>query len=172
MTNNQYKFHIVDKGIIIAKLKDLNISLSCPITNLYTYFDPPKKIEGTFASLRIIESKSKNYIDMKTRDEFQKWQRVKSSIDKPEEVKAILKEIGCKTSGIFYKVRQSFENEYVHIDLDEIENVGNFLEVKFDDKVRDKIEALISSIGIDPNTHDTRSLMEIYLEKKNGTKNQ
>lgn len=164
-SKNQYKFLVTDKSAIIEKLKNTEIVLSSPVTNLYTYFDLPVRREGTFASLRIIESKDKNYIDMKTRDEFQKWKKFKSLIDKPEQVKTILKNIGCKTSGAFYKTRRSFENEYVHIDLDEIENIGTFLEIKFDDIDKGKVEALISSIGIDPATHDIRSLMEIYLEK-------
>lgn len=165
-TKNQYKFHIGDKNAIIEKLKNINIPLSSPTMNLYTYFELPKKSGGAFASLRVIESKDKNYIDMKTRDKFQKWEKFKSLVEKPEEVKTILKEIGCKTSGIFHKTRQSFENEHVRIDLDEIENVGTFLEVKFNDKDKEKVETLVLSIGIDPKTHDARSLMEIYLEKK------
>jgi len=166
-TNNQYKFNITNKDSLVEELENSNIFLSPEITNLYTYFELPQKREGTFASLRIIESKDKNYIDMKTRDEFKKWNIFKSSIEKPEQVKVILMELGCKISGTFYKVRRSFENEYIRIDLDEIENHGTFLEIKFNDKDKEKVEALILKIGIDPNEHDTRSLMEIYLEKNN-----
>lgn len=163
--NNQYKFRISEKEDIVKKLKKIDIPLSPPIANLYTYFELPGKKEDAFASLRLIESKDKNYIDMKTRDEFRKWKKYRSSIGKPEQIKSILERMGCRTAGVFHKTRRSFENEYIRIDLDEIEKIGTFLEIKFDDINKKKVESLILSIGIDPETCDNRSLMEIYLEK-------
>lgn len=70
---------------------------------------------------------------MKTRDEFRKWKKYRSSVEKPEQIKSILERLGCRTAGVFHKTRRTFENEYIRIDLDEIENIGTFLEIKFDD---------------------------------------
>ena len=160
----QYKFHIKNKNIFVAKLKAKNILLSDFVNHKYTYFESPKKENNIFIVLRIKESQDKKAIDIKIRNnENGQWGRFESKIDNSEQMKNILEKIGCKIIFIFHKTRQTFDNDFIRIDLDVIKELGTFLEVKFLADNKKKAEQFLIDLGVDLKEQDKRSIIEIYL---------
>lgn len=166
MEEFQYKFSIKEKNIILQKMDRLGVELSRETSYKYTYFKVPGIESGFSKILRIKESKKGSVVDLKIRNEVGAEAVFESGIKDAESIKKILKGIGCREMAVLEKNRRTFKNEYVRIDLDEINGLGIFLEVKFKEKEKKKAEAFISSLGLDVEKSDKRSLAEIYSSSK------
>ncbi|MCK5475759.1 MAG: CYTH domain-containing protein [Candidatus Pacebacteria bacterium] len=161
----QYKFKVEkDKTLNIAKLKNIKFGLT--VKHIYTYFEIPNKDSSSFTVLRIKTSGGKEKIDMKIRDNNSaKWQHFESDISDRKQMQSILEHINCKVIFTFHKNRQTWIGDFIRLDLDTTKELGTFLEVKFDLKDRSKVERFLQELDIDPEKHDKRSVIEIYLEK-------
>lgn len=162
----QYKYSIENRSSFIKKLESHKIKLTDPTSHSYTYFEQPIKDDSIFIVLRIKESEGKKAIDMKIRDNKSgHWEKFESKIEDSEQLKRILENLGCKEIFTFNKKRQTFINEFIRLDVDTTKELGTFLEVKFLANNKEKAEQFLSKLGIDVNSYDKRSVVEIYLSK-------
>ncbi len=58
-------------------------------------------------------------------------------------------------------------NDFIRLDVDTTEELGTFLEVKFKANDKERAENFLTDLGVDVNSNDKRSVIEIYLAKKN-----
>lgn len=161
----QYKFQ-VDRDTILDATKSKGVKFSSPSNHSYTYFNVPVSKGNSFATLRIKVSEDKRKIDMKVRNnQTNERNHFEIDIDNIEQAQSILEHIGCTPIFTFHKKRQTWIADFVRLDLDTTEELGTFLEVKFEPINKVKAENFLREIGIDPSTYDKRSVIEIYLER-------
>ena len=163
----QYKFHLENKNELLEKLQRAKIELTPPVSYMYTYFKPPRRIKSSFAVIRVKESEREKMIDMKIRNnKTEEWEHLESKVEDSQQIIKILEIIGCKAMVIFRKSRQTYLGRSFRLDLDVYKGLGAFLEIKFNLPNKEKTESFLQQIGIDPAKHDRRSIVEIYLLKQ------
>ncbi|MFA6511866.1 MAG: hypothetical protein WCV86_01930 [Patescibacteria group bacterium] len=162
----QYKFPIEDVVVLEQRLQDKGITLTDPVAHEYTYYELPKA-GGAFTVLRLKVSQGKAAVDMKIRNDANgEWQHFECAVDDAVQVDAILTNIGCKKIVTFHKTRRTNIGDVLRLDLDSTPEAGTFLEVKFSAEKQHEAEEQLRAVGIDPGTHDKRSVLEIYMMKK------
>lgn len=165
MRESQCKFLIKNAEKFAEIFKITGIEFSDPISYKYTYFQH-KGAKGDEKVIRIKESAAEKILDMKVRDNRGVKMILESEIGDVESIGNILKEMSCEVVAVFKKKRRIFENEFIKLNLDEIENLGTFLEVKFDENAKNKATDFLSVLGLDIKSGDERSLLEIYRSLK------
>ncbi len=160
----QYKFQVSNSFIDDAE--DKGIAFSLPVEHTYTYFEVLRDRNAPFMVLRLKESLGVQKLDMKIRtDKTGEWEHFESGVGNGQHIQAILERLGCKPIFTFHKHRSTWQNKIIRFDLDTTKELGTFLEVKFDLKVKANAEQFLRDLGVDPKSHDKRSVIEIYLEK-------
>ena len=79
-------------------------------------------------------------------------------------MKQIYSYLGCEPIVTFHKSRKTFQNELVRLDLDSIDELGIFLEVKFSMDKTKEVQKFLENFNIDINKADKRSNIDIYLK--------
>jgi len=166
MKEYQYKFPIDDKNAIFEKMKLASLDLSPEVPYKYTYFKLPEGTADSKKTLRIKESPKGSVVDFNVKGDFGDKKVMESEIKDPESMKNILIGVGCKAQVVFRKKRRTFKNEFIRIDLDEIDGLGTFLEVKFKEKGKKKTKEFLTSLGLDMEKGDKRSMIEIWKSPK------
>ena len=152
--------------MFLKNSSELNYEFSNPKEFVYSYMDVNPEFKNSFSSLRIIESADKSFLDVKVRNIRKIQQRhYKVRIFDPDLTKEIFAELGHSVIMTFHKKRQTFCLGAIRLDLDDITELGLFLEVKFKPDDKQKVEDIISSLGLKFTDMDSRSMMEIYLSK-------
>lgn len=100
--------------------------------------------------------------------------RIESSakLNNAEEITSILENLGFKTVAEITKTRQFFSLPTITISIDDVEDVGLFLElesiVKNNDEIdnaRENIFAMVKELGLDPAQSIRESYLELYLNR-------
>ncbi len=163
----QNKYKILDVKSFIKKAEQLELLFSDPVPYEYTYFkvdeDGKKK---AFRVLRIKLSDKKKSVDMKIRnDKTGEHSHLESGIDNPEEMKKIFLSLGYEPIVTFHKTRRTYKQGKMRMDIDDIKEIGAYLEVKFPAVDEKSILKLLSELGLTQEDIDRRSIVEIYLEE-------
>jgi adenylate cyclase, class 2 len=88
----------------------------------------------------------------------------------PEPVDAALQALGFEPAARVSKRRTSFLHQGYRIALDEVEGLGEFVEVEGSadaegrDRVREDVRRIVAALGLDPNAQIRRSYMELLAE--------
>lgn len=163
----QYKFSLNDGDAFAKELKEKDIDLIGPFKHSYTYFEPPLREKAAFMVLRLKESENERSLDLKIRDEKSlRWEKYESKIEDPQEIGKILESLGCHPIVTFKKTRKTYLNDFIRLDLDDIKDMGVFLEAKFKATDKVKAERFLGELGVNVAEHDKRSIIEIYLVRK------
>jgi adenylate cyclase class IV len=163
----QYKFPLKSKADFLEKAQTHGIAFSAPIRSEYTYFQIPHAESGGHITLRMKKSDS-NAVDLKVkRDGGHEYEYFESEISDPQAMESILSHSGIKPLVTFHKTRQTFKNEFVRIDLDDLKELGPMAEVKFEPGAEERVQQFLTNLGIDVSDADHRSNVEIYMDNFN-----
>ena len=161
----QFKFLIKDKKEFKKNIKSKGIEFGEESIHLYTYFKMPKAFDLN-ATLRIKKSKEKISTDLKIKEnrsgEYDHFESVVGDID---QMTQIYSHLGYELIVTFHKIRKTFQNEFIRLDLDSVEELGTFLEVKFSMDKIEEVKKFLEDLGINIDEADKRSNIDIYLEK-------
>jgi len=97
--------------------------------------------------------------EMKIREEIE--------IPTEPEIIEILRSLGFKDTAVVRKRRKIFRLKNLIVNLDRVENLGNFIEIESRDyRDRDKLFELLEELGIDREKSTTKSYVELLEEKR------
>jgi adenylate cyclase class IV len=171
----QYKFGIENKKDLIEKLYEKGIEMTGPTQHAYTYFRDYKDNQDKFIRIKQNLSLSKYSLDMKIRNKGSSVRdRYETNIDSPKQMEIILLGAGCQKIVTFEKDRHTYIGDYVRFDIDDLsyrtetdnglKKLGIFLEVKFLEPNKQKVEELLRDVSVDVNNFDKRSIVEVYAD--------
>lgn len=162
----QNKYKILDVKSFTKKAEHLGILFSDPIPYEYTYFKVDEAGQKkSFRVLRIKLSDKKKSVDMKIRnDKTGEHSHFESGIDNPKEMKEIFLSLGYEPIVTFHKTRRTYKKDKLRMDIDDIKEIGAYLEVKFPAIEEESTLKLLSELGLKKEDINRRSIVEIYLE--------
>jgi predicted adenylyl cyclase CyaB len=141
------------------------------------YFDPPF---GNFVKsgevLRIRKTSRKNTLTYKKKRSDEKARiRIEheAKVESGDEVAEILEDLGFIQIAKIRKEREIYNAGDCEVELDMVENLGNFVEVEIlipeDEDItkgKEKIFELLKRIGIPEENIEEKPYLELYLDKK------
>ena len=159
MSTTQLNFLV--QPSIEAFLSSKGISFSEPSTHEYTYFKT-----NSNSTLRIKVSKDDVSTDMKIKtDDSGTYTHLETDIKDAEALKKIYINLGYKPIVTFHKTRKTFKNDIIRLDLDNVKELGTFLEVKFSKDNLDQVKTFLNNINLKIEDADRRSNIDIYQER-------
>ncbi|NCN65330.1 MAG: class IV adenylate cyclase [Candidatus Altiarchaeum hamiconexum] len=132
------------------------------------YFNHPcRDFAETDEALRIRKINDKTFLTYKgKRLDAETKTREEIEINCGEEISEILTLLGFKTVANVQKDRKEYEFEKLHICVDKVEQLGNFVEIEGKNLTdKDKIFEILKFFGIEKGETLTLSYMELLMEK-------
>jgi len=132
------------------------------------YFNHPcRDFAETDEALRIRKINDKTFLTYKgKRLDAETKTREEIEINCGEEISEILTRLGFKTVANVQKDRKEYEFEKLHICVDKVEQLGNFVEIEGKNLTdKDKIFEILKFFGIEKGETLTLSYMELLMEK-------
>jgi len=98
------------------------------------------------------------------------WEERETKIENPKELEKILQKIGFVNVLTLHKKRTSGEYEKFKLEIDEIRELGNYLEVEVKgqdgEKIQNEIKKLFLSLGLPERNIERRGYPEIIFEER------
>jgi predicted adenylyl cyclase CyaB len=118
-----------------------------------TYYGSIKLYEELDRSflVRVRRGEGTSRINYKSQVEEGMWEEHKTIVNDPEEADRVFAGMGLDQVLTVQKVRRSFSHEGMHVHVDSVEELGHFIEVKFDPDSHDRqdVVELFESVGVD-----------------------
>ena len=154
---------------ISEKLRELGFENSGKRKMADLVFEPKDWIPGTglrpgyfVARIRLVEGK-KPRAEVKEFVDDMRWQESSFEISEPAALAALLSKI-MAARRVISKIRETWKRAGVEIAIDEVENLGKFVEVEGEEKT---VMETISSLGFDlKNKKPNYGAQIFYLEKE------
>ncbi len=172
----EVKARVNDLNALRRKLESKGASFSPPAMQSDAYFKPARGVEGPGAwILRIRDSGGKKTLAMKVFTDVRgAWIEHETGIEDEKQVRKMLEVLGLPNAFMFNKKRVRGRLGDFELCLDDVRELGKFIEVALDseekDNARERIREFIRSLGISDKDIDNRGYGEIYEEEKHGKK--
>ncbi len=162
----------------LAKLRkdieNLGVAWSEPKTQVdayYKYKTDIGKIEGPGSFILRVRRDSKNKLTFKAfTDRRGVWEEIETGIEDPAATEKILEKTGFVNVLTLHKKRSSTHYQQFSLEIDEIEELGNFLEAEVigedGEKLQGEIKEFFLSLGLDADKIDRRGYPEMYFEAR------
>ena len=178
MKEIEVKAIVRDSALLAAKLSELGVRLSDPIVQRDVVYFPkgiPFESQSRAKALRIRESNGKYLFTYKVplANNLDKLEH-ESGIDNPQAMGAICEELGFELKFRISKVRRKGEHRGYEICVDEVDELGSYIEVEKlsedgdSEKIQDEIFAFMQTLGIEPGDRVYEGY-DLLLYKKQNT---
>ena len=159
------------------KLIEMGTKFNKPVTQEDRYFKPKgheKEVSGPGNFIvRIRNEEGKHTLTTKALTEIRgAWKEFETDIEKPEEVEKMLMMFGFVNVFNLTKKREMGELEDFEVILDDVKELGNFIEIALDaedagdtEEARKRIIDFFSKIGLNEDQLDKRGYGEIVGEQ-------
>jgi adenylyl cyclase CyaB, putative len=167
-----------DLDAVASRLDDRDAALTGDVVQVDTYYDAPHRaFAETDEALRVrretrdgettaritykgplVEAESK------TREEFE------TGVDDGETADAIFEHLGFEPAATVHKDRRFYDYEGYTVTLDDVENVGQFVEVETEteeegvEAAREGAYEVLQELGLDPEEQTRTSYLGLLLE--------
>ena len=185
MANNfreiELKFPLKNKEAVLAKLESLVGEPGQVVTQKDTYFNPPHRdfLEPEHVSewLRIRETEKGATINYKNWHKEDNVESVKAdeyetSIDEPEAMDRIFDVLQFKKLIVVEKKRQTWDYKDVEIAIDEVIDLGSFIEIEAkgnfesEEAAEKHLYDILKELGAEVGEQDFKGYPMLLLEKK------
>jgi len=133
------------------------------------YFNPPHRdFRESDEALRVRRVDGKYFLTYKG-PRIDSKMKIREEIEIPTEPKIIeiLRNLGFRDTAVVRKRREIFRLKNLTVNLDQVENLGNFIEIESRHyRERDKLFELLEELGIDREKSTTKSYVELLEEKR------
>jgi len=157
----QHKY-FVESGIV-EELALKGILLEPARVFKYIYFSLPCS-NSQDEVLRIKCGEQKHILDYKLRNKITGgWTKYETQVSDPEQTQLLLKQLGISVRAVLTKKFQSWKNDFLILDLVNVNNLFTVLEAKFSVDDVERATNFTRGIGLDPEQSDPRSSIDIFL---------
>ncbi len=137
----------------------------------YKYHTQVDEIEKPGSFILRVRRDAKNKVTYKAfTDRRGVWEEYETVIEDPEAMEKILQKTGFVNVLTLHKKRTSAKYQQFSLEIDEIEELGNFLEAEIIGEDGEKLQAEINefflSLGLDSKNIDRRGYPEMYFEAR------
>ncbi|MCX8195610.1 MAG: class IV adenylate cyclase [Acidilobaceae archaeon] len=91
--------------------------------------------------------------------------RIEISAKVPAEIEELLRRLGFEEAVVIRKRRRYYEGPWVLVSLDEVEDLGCFVEIESKRGRAEDVEALAKSLGLGEESYVRKTYVELLLEK-------
>jgi predicted adenylyl cyclase CyaB len=135
-----------------------------------TYFgliDLYKKL-GRFFLVRVREEDSKVMINYKSEVEDDMWEEFETIINSPDQALKMFEHMGLEKVLEITKTRRSYRLDGMHFNVDSIEGLGHFIEVKMDpdETTEERVKEVLKTAGIESGQFMETGYVTRLLEQK------
>lgn len=144
-TEIELKFNVSNLSELESKIKDIGAEFKGEKSCKDTYFIVPNNPEGR-KYLRIRETNNKSelaYHYFESQSHTKEWE---TGITDPKTTLEILKQLEYKIDVIVNKNRKTYKYNYSEIVLDQVENLGEFIEIE--SSTLEEINKIATKIGL------------------------
>ncbi|MDY6778255.1 MAG: class IV adenylate cyclase [Candidatus Nanohaloarchaea archaeon] len=126
-----------------------------------------EKLDRSFL-VRVREEDSRVMINYKSEVEDGIWDEHETIINSPEEAKEIFDGMGLEQVLVVEKTRRSFTYEGMHIHVDSISDLGDFIEVKMnpEEHTEEEVYTLLETVGVSKDQLREEGYVSELLKRK------
>lgn len=137
----------------------------------YKYHTQVDEIERPGSFILRVRRDAKNKFTYKAfTDRRGVWEELETVIEDPEQMEKILQKSGFVNVLTLHKKRTSAKYQQFSLEIDEIEELGDFLEAEIigedGEKLQAEIKEFFLSLGLNPKNIDRRGYPEMYFEAR------
>lgn len=163
------------------RLRDRGATEIGTVTQVDTYYDhPSRSFASTDEALRIRTERSGEdatatvtYKGQLLETESKTRRELETEVAEPDVLDSMLRELGFDPVADVRKERERYELVGFTVTLDQVEGVGQFVEVEDTaskaeiDQRQEAATELVAELGLDPASHRQTSYLELLLESGN-----
>ncbi len=172
----EVKSRVRDLKSLQKKLESMGAVFSDAVVQSDAYFKPARAEEGPGDwIIRIRDSGGRKTLTMKVFTDVRgAWIEHETGIDDERQARKMLEVMGFPNAFTFNKKRVRGRLGDFELCLDDVKELGKFIEAALDseekDDARERIRKFIRGLGISDKDIDNRGYGEIYEEEKHGKK--
>lgn len=170
MIELEYKSKISDPERIESKLLELGAEFEAQYRELDVYYQhPSREFRDEALRLRFLPNPELCYKSPKLESKFKARSELKLGISDPQVLHSILSELGFRVFARLEKLRREYRLGEFRICLDQLENLGWFLELELLvnptqlGACEHRLEELVRKLGLDPAEGIKKSYLELVL---------